>query len=291
MSVIINSYTQALSKVILSAVDLTNKTVDYYLPPSDEEIEESLANDSTPDHQTDDDAETLRNVIRKVGALSNKMRVRVTREASSKLQSLQQKGHETLDTVKNTFDLVKHTKVVEEIVRQSLSTISTHPTKTLAKLAIAAVDLADKTVDYYLPASDEELAEIEKKDDQENDDSIPDQEPVDAETVRNVIRRAGNLSNKVRLRVTRQASSRLQSLQKRGYDTFEQVRSHLDLVKCAKALEDTVRASLSYLPDFTTKALSKMALSAFELADKTFEHYLPHSGEKKEKEKEKEKDC
>uniref|UniRef100_T1JUP8 Perilipin n=1 Tax=Tetranychus urticae TaxID=32264 RepID=T1JUP8_TETUR len=290
MSVIINSYTQALSKVILSAVDLTNKTVDYYLPPSDQEIEESIANDSNPD-QTADDAETLRNVIRKVGALSNKMRVRVTREASSKLQSLSQKGHETLDTVKNTFDLVKHTKVVEELVRQSLSTISTHPTKTLAKLAVAAVDLADKTVEYYLPASDEELAEIEKNGEQENNDSIPDQEPVDAETVRNVIRRAGNLSNKVRLRVTRQASSRLQSLQKRGYDTFEQVRSHLDLVKCAKALEDTVRASLSYLPDFTTKALSKMALSAFDFADKTFEHYLPHSGEKKEKEKEKEKDC
>jgi len=101
-----NPYAQAVSQSVITAVDLTESAVDRYLPAAEGENQNGQAED--------------KNVIQRVGSLSEKMRRRVIAQAVNQAHSFQKRSQEALDNMRFSVDLIQYAKTLEESGRKSV---------------------------------------------------------------------------------------------------------------------------------------------------------------------------
>jgi len=101
-------YANAVLKSVDSAMDMTEHAVDHYLPASGDE-------------PGDDEGLGDKNVVQRMGSLSEKMRLRMYKQAGAQLQALQKRSEEAIDRMKRSVELIAHARTIES-GRQAIAT-------------------------------------------------------------------------------------------------------------------------------------------------------------------------
>lgn len=91
-------YFKAVMKSVETAIDLTESTVDHYLPATD--------NEPHFDAQTKE----KQNVVERMGYLSDKMRKRMYKQALQQIEMIQKRSQEALTRLNKPLDLVSQNK-------------------------------------------------------------------------------------------------------------------------------------------------------------------------------------
>jgi hypothetical protein len=88
-------------------MDLTEHAVDHYLPASEGES------------HSEDAAKEGQNVVQRMGNLSEKMRLRMYKQALSQIEVLQKRSEEAIDMMKHSVDLIAYARSLEHNGLQS----------------------------------------------------------------------------------------------------------------------------------------------------------------------------
>jgi len=102
-------YALAVMKSMDTAMDLTEHAVDHYLPASDGEPNGEAA------------AKEGQNVVQRMGSLSEKMRLRMYKQALSQIEILQKRSEEAIDKMKHSVDLIAYARSLEQNGIQTIS--------------------------------------------------------------------------------------------------------------------------------------------------------------------------
>lgn len=100
-------YALAVIKSMDTAMDLTEHAVDHYLPASEGES------------HSEDAAKEGQNVVQRMGNLSEKMRLRMYKQALSQIEVLQKRSEEAIDMMKHSVDLIAYARSLEHNGLQS----------------------------------------------------------------------------------------------------------------------------------------------------------------------------
>ncbi|KAI1301661.1 Perilipin-2 [Halotydeus destructor] len=100
-------YSLAVMKSLDSAMDFTENAVDHYFPAAEGEPINTTGNDEN-------------NVVQRMSNLTEKMRIRMFKQAMTQVDVLKKRSSEALDTMKHSVDLIAYARSLEESGKEKI---------------------------------------------------------------------------------------------------------------------------------------------------------------------------